>query len=208
MKKNKFKEFLKKFWFIVWKDESMKGWIISILFIFIVIKLIFFPLLNLATGTTMPLAIVESCSMYHQGNALSNYGEWWERHEPKYNQIEIDNNEFSNFKLKRGFSKGDILFIIKAKPEKIKVGDIIIFEAGRNHPIIHRVIKIQKQNETYIFSTEGDNNNGQLNVEQEINENQIIGKTAFRISPSLGWGKLIFYEHLKPQSERGFCKEN
>ena len=78
---NKFKNFWKKFWFIVWKDNSLKGWIISILFLFIVIKFIFFPLLNLVTGTTLPLAIVESCSMHHKGNIFSNFDNWWERHD-------------------------------------------------------------------------------------------------------------------------------
>jgi len=34
-KKNKLKRFWKKFWFVVWKDESPKGWIISIIFIFV-----------------------------------------------------------------------------------------------------------------------------------------------------------------------------
>ena len=51
--KKRFKKFWKKFWFIVWKDDSLKGWIISIIFLFVVIKFIFFPLLNLATGTTL-----------------------------------------------------------------------------------------------------------------------------------------------------------
>ena len=64
-RKGKFKRFLKKSWQIIWKDDSLKGWIISLIFIFVVIKFIFFPLLNLATGTSLPLAIVESCSMYH-----------------------------------------------------------------------------------------------------------------------------------------------
>lgn len=208
MKKNKFQEFLKKFWFIVWKDESLRGWIMSIIFIFIVIKLIFFPLLSLVTGTTLPLAIVESCSMYHQGNAFSNYNLWWNKHEIKYLSIGLNKDNFSSFTFKKGFSKGDILFISKAKADKLKVGDIIIFNAGRNHPIIHRIISIKQENGKYIFSTMGDNNNGQLTIEKEIPENALVGKAVFRIIPSLGWGKLIFYEHLKPDYEKGFCREN
>ena len=78
------KKGLKKFWFIVWKDDSFKGWILSLLFIFIFIKFIFFPGLSFITGTQLPLAIVESCSMYHQGNLLSNNAEWWERQNSKY----------------------------------------------------------------------------------------------------------------------------
>jgi membrane protein insertase Oxa1/YidC/SpoIIIJ len=62
---NKFKQFIKRFWWIVWKDDSFKGWVISLIFVFVLIKFIFFPFLNLVTGTKLPLAIVESCSMYH-----------------------------------------------------------------------------------------------------------------------------------------------
>lgn len=204
---SKFKRFFKKFWQIVWKDDSFKGWLISLLFIFIVIKFIFFPLLNLATGTSLPLAIVESCSMYHTGNVFDNFNNWWDRHDLKYGNLEINKTEFESFNLKRGFSKGDILFIVKAKPEKIKIGDIIIFNAGQQNPIIHRVIKIKQENGNYIFSTMGDNNNGQLSVETTINENQLVGKAVFRILPSVGWAKLVFYEHLRPENERGFCKE-
>ena len=97
MSENKWERFWKSFWFIVWKDESLKGWIISIIFIFIIIKFIFFPLLSLATGTSLPLAIVESCSMYHQGNAFSDYDSWWNRHNVKYQDWEISKEQFKEF---------------------------------------------------------------------------------------------------------------
>jgi signal peptidase I len=206
-KQNKIKRFFNKFWKIVWKDDSFKGWLISLVFIFVVIKFIFFPILNLATGTELPLAIVESCSMYHTGNVFSSFDNWWNRHDSKYNNIDIDKSKFEDFTFKRGFSKGDILFIIKAKPEKINLGDVIIFNAGEKNPIIHRVISVRQENGEYIFSTMGDNNNGQLSIETSIKSNQLVGKAIFRIVPSVGWVKLIFYEHLRPQSERGFCDE-
>ena len=198
----------KKFWFMLWKDDSLKGWIFSIIFLFIFIKFIFFPILSLVTGTSLPLAIVESCSMYHKGNFLSDYNNWWQEHETKYLEYDIEKDEFENFKFKNGFNKGDILFIIKAKPEKLKIGDIIIFSAEQKNPIIHRIIKIENQNGEYIFSTIGDNNNAQLSFEKNIKEEQLIGKTIFKISPYIGWGKLIFFEGSKPASERGFCREN
>ncbi|MBS3124579.1 signal peptidase I [Candidatus Woesearchaeota archaeon] len=205
--KKKFKKFLNDFWYIVWKDESIKGWIISIIFIFLVIKLVFFPLMNLTTGTRLPLAIVESCSMYHQGNLFSDYNSWWTRHENKYLDIQLNKEEFKNFIFKNGFSKGDILFIIKAKPEKLEIGDVIIFDGGRKNPIIHRVINVTQKNEKYTFSTLGDNNDGQLSVEKEINSEELIGKAVFRIVPGFGWAKLIFYEPLRPENEKGFCDE-
>ena len=87
MNKKELKKWWKKFWFFVWKDDSPKGWLVSIIFLFIVIKLIFFPLLSLLTGTALPLAIVESCSMYHDGNLISNQNEWWESHSDKYSKF-------------------------------------------------------------------------------------------------------------------------
>lgn len=206
-KESKFKKFWKKFWFIVWKDDSLKGWIISIIFLFILIKLVIFPTLNLVTGTSLPLVIVESCSMYHEGNILSDFDEWWENNDMKYLSRNIQKEEFRNFTMKSGFNKGDILFVVGTKPEKIEVGDIIIFEAQYKHPIIHRVVNIQEKDGQLVFSTLGDNNEGQLQKEKEIYPNRIIGKAIAKPAPYLGWVKLIFFEHQRPESQKGFCSK-
>ncbi len=205
------KNIFKKFWHLLWKDDSLKGWAFSIIFFFVFIKFIFFPFLSLATGTVLPLAIVESCSMHHEGTIFSNFNNWWERHETKYNNLDVEEQNFKGSfltKFKRGFTKGDILFIVGIKPEKLKIGEIIIFEANQPNPIIHRIINIKEENGELIFSTIGDNNNGQIALEKEIKEEEIIGKAVFRVVPYLGWGKLVFFEHLKPESEKGVCKEN
>jgi len=208
MSLKKIKELWKKFWFLLWKDDSLKGWIFSVVFLFIFIKFIFFPTLSLITGTALPMAIVDSCSMYHKGNILSNFDSWWKNHEEKYVPYNLTNETFKSFKLKNGFNKGDILFMIKANPEKLKVGDIIIFEAGQKNPIIHRIMSIENRNGKYFFSTMGDNNNGQLSIEKEISEDKLVGKAVFKLAPYVGWGKLIFYEKARASQERGFCKEN
>jgi signal peptidase I len=204
----KAKEMWKKFWDLLWKDDSWKGWVFSIIFIFIFIKFIFFPLLSLTTGTILPLAIVESCSMYHEGNLISNPTEWWEDHDSKYLIYGISKKGFESFEFKKGFNKGDILFVIGANPNKLEVGDVIIFEAGYQNPLIHRIVKISEKDGEKIFSTRGDNNNGQLQVEKEIKEGQLIGKAVFRLAPYLGWTKLIFFEGLRPIDQRGFCNGN
>jgi signal peptidase I len=204
----KSKEAVKKFWFLLWKDNSLKGWIFAIVFLFLFIKLLLFPVLNLITGTSLPLAIVESCSMYHKGDIISDFDLWWNRHEIKYDEYNFNKTDFEDFSFKNGFNKGDILFITGTKSEKLEIGDIIIFEAGTKNPIIHRIIKISKDSDEYIFSTIGDNNNGQLTIEKRINENQIVGKANFRLVPFAGWVKLIFYEWQKSPEERGLCYEN
>ncbi|VVB82017.1 Uncharacterised protein [uncultured archaeon] len=211
----KIKSGFKKFWFLLWKDNSIKGWIFSLIFLFIFIKFIFFPFLNFATGTSLPLAIVESCSMYHQGNFFSDFNTWFNRHQPKYALIDLNKTEFSSFSFKDGFTKGDILFIIKANPDKLKIGDVILFNSGTSStPVIHRIINITEQNGERIFSTMGDNNNAQLTPgnnpsgidERTIKSSQLVGKAVFRLVPELGWMKLIFFE--SSSSNPGFCKEN
>jgi signal peptidase I len=206
--KKEARELWKKFWFLLWKDDSFKGWIFSLVILFIFIKFIFFPGLSLVTGTSLPLAIVESCSMYHKGNLFANFDSWWERHDEKYSKFTINELDFQDFILKNGFNKGDILFIIRANPEKLQEGDIIIFNANQKNPIIHRIIDIRENGEERIFSTIGDNNKGQLSFENSVTEDMIVGKAVLRVAPYLGWIKLVFFEWQKPESERGFCSEN
>ncbi|MFW5847246.1 MAG: signal peptidase I [Nanoarchaeota archaeon] len=211
--KKKWDNFWKKFWFIVWKDESLKGWFISIILIFILIRFIFFPLLNLATGTSLSLAIVESCSMYHNNDILSfnDFEEWWNRkgHSETYEKRDINKTEFSGFGFSKGLNKGDILFITKVKPQDIEIGDVIIFVGGpQNKPIIHRVVDIDSSEDEKFFKTMGDNVGRVQFFEEKISEKQIVGKARFKIAPVIGWVKLIFFEPLRKQDERGFCKEN
>ena len=58
------KESLKKFWAFL-QEDSWQSWVVSLILIIIIIKFVFFPLLSFVTGTTLPLVVVESCSMYH-----------------------------------------------------------------------------------------------------------------------------------------------
>ncbi|MEX0920689.1 MAG: signal peptidase I [Candidatus Pacearchaeota archaeon] len=199
------KEAFKKFWYLLWEDDSFKGWLLSIIFIFVFIKFIFFPVLTLVTGTSLPLAIVESCSMYHEGNLFSDIDSWWEKNRNKYSEFSINESNFQNFPMKKGFNKGDILFIVGTDPNKLDVGDVIVFNANQQHPVIHRIVKIDDSENEKIFSTFGDNNNGQLSFEKEITEEKVIGKALFRAAPYLGWVKLSFFEWKKNPNEKGFC---
>lgn len=215
MEIKKLKKNWNKFWFVVWKDDSFIGWILSIIFIFIIIKFIFFPVLNFVTGTELPLAIVESCSMYHQG-PIPNFNEWWNKHQNKYLKYDIGQQNFIDYRFTNGFNKGDILFVIGANPDKLEIGDVIIFDAKANHPIIHRIISIKEEDGKRIFSTLGDNNKNQLTGnnnpsridETHITEDQIRGKAIIKVAPFLGWGKLIWFEPGQDSNNKGFCDEN
>ncbi len=201
----KIRKFLKDFWFLVWKDNSIKGWIVSIIFMFVVIKFIFFPMLSFITGTSLPLAIVESCSMHHDGNLFSEEEKWFMNQQEKYEKFGISQNNFSEFSFTRGFTKGDILFIVGADPEALRVGDVIIFVANQKNPVIHRIMKITEKEGVRTFETMGDNNNGQLTFEKNIQDSQIVGKAVFRLVPYAGWIKLIAFEPARTDAEKGFC---
>jgi len=174
------------------KEDSWPSFIVGLLIALIVIKFIIFPVLTLITGSALPLVIVESCSMYHQ----------FDLDQIVQNRIYSDNGityeNTSNWVLKNGFTKGDIIIVLG--PKNLKVGDVVIFNAGQTNPIIHRIVNIQ--NETY--STKGDNNFGQLPVEKSISKDQLVGKAVFKI-PAIGWIKLIFFDWRKLEDQRGFC---
>ena len=183
---------IKKFWEFL-KADTWESWIVSVLLVFILIKLILFPLLTLATGSPLPLVVVESCSMYHE----SSFDDWWTKNEAWYQSKNISIDNFNSFELKNGLNKGDIVLVVsKAKYE---LGDIIIFKAQTTHPLIHRLISLNP------LGTKGDHNSDQISIEKSISENNVIGKAAVKI-PLLGWLKLIFFDLQKPENQRGFCK--
>jgi signal peptidase I len=198
--------YLKQFWNFIWNGESLLSWVAFIFFAFIIIKFIFFPVLSFITGTSLPLVIVESCSMYHG----TNFDNWWEIKGGWYEERGITKEEFSEFRFKNGFNKGDIFFILGIKKDKIEIGDTIIFwSAGK--PIIHRVVNLEP------LATKGDNNPGFLKNnngnnegidETNIREEEIVGKATLVRIPYLGWVKLIFYEPFRDSSQRGLCKLN
>ena len=211
MKKRKGQKggFLKQTWDFLWNGDSLLSWVAFVVVIFVFIKLIFFPLLSLATGTVLPLAIVESCSMHHD----DKFDGWWDENKNWYEGRDIEKENFESFPLKNGFSKGDIFFVLGTKKEKLKIGDVIIFSGGKNdRPIIHRVVGLD------TLETKGDNNPSQFSSrknskqnpeeidETDIKEEKIIGKvTPIRI-PFIGWIKLIFFEPFRSEDSKGFCK--
>lgn len=211
---------LKKFWRWIWDSDSFLSWIVALIVIFVIVKFIFFPVLSLIFGTSLPLAGVESSSMDHQivkddynylnlcGKLYSseekqhlNFNEYWEKCGSWYEERNITKEQFSKFTLKNGFSKGDIIIVWGRFTPKL--GDIIIFKPDANslapRPIIHRIVKIQDG----IIQTKGDHNEGQLNPsnniyktdETNIKEYQLIGKAVFKI-PYLGYIKIWSVEIL------------
>jgi len=147
-------------------------------------------------ATPLPLVVVESGSMHHPGNFVgnvlgfkSNFELWWQEKGDWYKERGIEKEEAESWPLRTGLEIGDIVLVTGRG--NLKVGDIIIFQAGQKHPLIHRIIKIKQENGKRIYSTKGDNNFGQLANEKNIPEDALIGKAVLHI-PKLGWIKLAF----------------
>ena len=180
---SKLKEYSKRFWKFL-NNDSWMSLFVTLVIAFFVIKFILFPGLSLITGTSLPLVIVESCSMYHYEDGLEQTFE-----SSVYGDYDIDLEDTENWDFQNGLNKGDVIFVVGAK--NIEVGDILIFNGGTAHPIIHRVVRADG-----TYSTKGDNyktNGRQLESEKNISEEQLVGKALFKI-PAIGWVKLIFFD--------------
>ncbi len=183
------------FWDWLWHSDSILSWVVALALAFVTVKFIFFPLLSLSLGTQLPLVVVESSSMEHPGSFVgnvigteNNIEVWWEQQGYWYEGRDISISNAKDWPLRTGFDKGDIMLVWgRFEPE---IGDVIIFNANTQHPIIHRIVNIKDDG---TIETKGDNNNAQLPMEKNIQEDAIIGKAVFRI-PKLGWLKLVFVE--------------
>ena len=184
----------RKAWNFVWNDESLLGWLISLILIFLVIKFIFFPLLSLTLGTYLPLVVVESESMSHDAFVFGEFDSWWEDNHGWYETFGISRDEARVWSLKSGLQKGDIAVILGYRGnDKPKVGDVIVFEAGQRHPIIHRVISIEMIDGELFFDTKGDGNSQQISLDKKIPEDAVIGRAIVKV-PKVGYIKLFFVE--------------
>lgn len=199
------KENLKHFWNWLWHSESLWSYVVFLAILFVIVKFIFLPGLGLIFGTSLPLAIVESSSMEHYSlldatgmnticgqpfgqQKFFNSDDYWSTCGSWYEQnTNITKEQFQTFSFKNGFRKGDLMIVFGKKLSNIKIGDVIIFNAGSATPIIHRVISLSP------LQTKGDHNPAQLPQEKVINQNQIVGVAVGRI-PYVGWIKLIFVD--------------
>lgn len=177
---------MKRFWKFVWNDNSIWSWIFNAGLAFVLIKFLVYPGLGLLLQTDHPVVAVVSDSMKYKGD----FDEWWKTMGAYYESKNITYSQFREFTMSNGFNKGDIIIIKGKKPGNIMTGDIIVFEASRPEPIIHRVIRAWKTDK-YYFSTKGDMNGGQRDEEREISEDRVIGTAWLRV-PYVGYVKILF----------------
>lgn len=192
---NEDKSLIRKAWDFIWKDDSLLSWIVSLALAFIFVKFILFPLLSLVFATSLPLVVVESGSMHHPGSFVGNaiglqdsFEIWWDKESNWYTQKDIEKSEAETWPLNTGLEMGDIVFV-SGHDEELEIGDVIVFNADKQYPLIHRIVEIKDVNGKTYYETKGDNNSGQLADELNISEDAIVGKAVLKV-PKLGWLKL------------------
>ncbi len=56
------------------------------------------------------------------------------------------------------FMTGDLVVLVKRKPESIHPGDIVVYRSKMGSYIIHRVVSVCRDGDTYYYRVWGDNN--------------------------------------------------
>jgi signal peptidase I len=211
VKLGKLKHHSKKVWDFFWNEDSVSSWIANIIIAFIIIRFIVYPVLGAVLGTSFPIVAVVSESMEHGlhndilcGQKFNEFHEsfdnYWEVCGEWYEDKGISKEQFSKFKMKNGFNKGDVIILSRANINNIKLGDILVFQANKPQPIIHRVIKIWEKNGKTYYQTKGDHNSNSISnglEENKIDQERIYGKSILRI-PYLGWMKILFVDAVRP----------
>lgn len=93
------------------------------------------------------------------------------------------------------FARGYVVITKKINEKdikNIKVGDILEYKLNQS-VVIHRIINIEDEKGSLIFTTQGDNNNAP--DIKKVEQNQIIGIVKFKI-PYVGYPSVWFSEFL------------
>ncbi len=178
---NKFLRYTRKFFKWLWRGNSIGSYIAFIVFAFVLLKFIAFPLFLFTFGLNDVVAVLSS-SMHHQAGVIDlTYNDWLSFN--GYNE-----NATNLWPFQNGLDIGDVVTV---HPGEINVGDVVVYYHGRDM-IIHRVVnKTSYNNETFI-TTKGDANPDSMNFEYNIPENLIVGKAGIKI-PLLGWPRVLLY---------------
>jgi len=178
-----------------WYGEDFFSYIVFFLLVYLGYKIILTPLFLLFFKTKIPFNVIISESMEHHN---LEFNKWWELNGLYFKKFNISKEEFEQFPFKNGLNIGDFVLILGKNKKDVRLGDIIVYHVnykGKEMDIIHRVIKIKKENGKICFETVGDNNKG-IQLPFERNICKIEGVLVFRI-PYLGYPRYLIYRILR-----------
>jgi signal peptidase I len=81
---------------------------------------------------------------------------------------------------------GEILTIKKAPSSSLHIGDLIFFKTLYGIPLLHRVVRKQRDKDMFIFQTKGD---ALITMDQPVTEHNILGKVC-RIEKPFSGGRI------------------
>ncbi|HDQ60074.1 MAG TPA: signal peptidase I, partial [Candidatus Woesearchaeota archaeon] len=178
---------LKRFWHFVWDEESLASYTVFILLAFVLLRFIIFPGFLFVSGFSDVAAVV-STSMHHGESIEYTFDNWL-----KFNNY--SDEEVSLWPYQNGLDVGDVIAVKQFPPDKIYVGDIVLFYSPKGQ-IIHRVVEIRENNGNFYYTTKGDANGDIGDLERELSYDMIKGKLIGKV-PYLGYPK-VFVTHLWP----------
>jgi signal peptidase I len=175
-------------------DSSALSWIANLIIAFIVIKFILYPLLGFLFGAGLPVVAVVSSSMDHDaidgsicGIAVIEYTDdfdtYWNTCGGWYEQRGITKEQFSEYPFRGGFNKGDIMVILGPKRSEPELGDVLVFEAQQQYPIIHRIVAITNTSAGPVYATKGDHNPAQI-AEYIVANDYVASRCEYQGEPS------------------------
>jgi signal peptidase I len=80
---------------------------------------------------------------------------------------------------------GEILTIKKVGSSPLRIGDLIFFKDRRGFPVLHRIVRKEREKDISIFQTKGD---ALLSMDDRVFSHDVLGKVC-RIEKKLTGGK-------------------
>ena len=136
--------------------------------------------LGFALGTDLPVVAVVSDSMTHDSFTAARHYQFLEE------KLGYTKDIVDSWPIKDGFLRGDVLVVDGVERDKLKIGDVIVYDiSGQSTPIVHRIVKFEGDQ----IITKGDHNPSF----DPWRLTKIHGK-AVLVIPFLGWPKLLLTE--------------
>ena len=89
---------------------------------------------------------------------------------------------------------GEILTIQKVPSSSLQIGDLIFYKTREGFPLLHRIVKKQREKDMFIFQTKGD---ALISIDGPVTEDSILGKVC-SIENRLASGKI---KHIDMESK-------